>query len=219
MPYLFINDFIAVLILVYLVGALLLRGHFKNLPVWAIMLFASALTILTGLLPIDEYASAINFNVIFFLIGMFSLVAVADSSGVLKYIALKILSRAKNTWNSLLIISFTFGLLAAIAMNDTIALMGPVLIVVEAKSLDIDIKQLTLLLIFSVTVGSVMSPIGNPQNMMIISESGLDAPFLYFGMFLVIPTLVNLYLVALIIAKVYYIKKEKIELRESPLRQ
>ncbi len=217
MSYLFINDFIAVLILVYLIGALLLRGRFKNLPVWAIMLFAAALTILTGLLPIDEYASAINFDVIFFLIGMFSLVAVADSSGVLEYIALKILSRAKDTWNSLLIISFTLGLLAAIAMNDTIALMGPALIVVEAKSLDIDIKQLTLLLIFSVTVGSVMSPIGNPQNMLIISESGVDAPFIYFGIFLVIPTLINLYLVALIIAKVYHIKKKKIELRVIPI--
>ncbi len=216
MTYIF-NEIGAVLILVYLIGALLLRGRFRNLSVWAIMLFASALTILLGLLPIDEYAAAINFDVIFFLIGMFSLVATADSSGALKYIALKMLRKAKNTWYSLLIISFTFGLLAAVAMNDTMALMGPVIIVVEAKSLDIDIKPLTLLLIFSVSIGSVMSPIGNPQNMLITSESDLHAPFLYFGLFLLLPTLINLYITTLIVTKLYRIQNKPIELKVIPI--
>ena len=211
------NEVAAILILAYLIILLLLRGRFRNLPVWAIMLFASALTIMLGLLPIDEYESSIDFDVIFFLIGMFSLVSAADKSGVLKYITLKTLRKAKNTWNALIIISFTFGLLSAIAMNDTMALLGAVLIVIEAKSLNIDVKPLALLLIFSVTIGSVMSPIGNPQNMLIASASGLPAPFFDFILFLCIPTLINLYLTTLIIIKVYHIENKPTELKAIPI--
>jgi Na+/H+ antiporter NhaD/arsenite permease-like protein len=49
-----------------------------------------------------------------------------------------------------------------------------------------------LSLAIAVTTGSVMSPIGNPQNLLIAMDSGMDTPFVTFGLYLLIPTLLSL---------------------------
>ena len=49
-----------------------------------------------------------------------------------------------------------------------------------------------LSLTIAVTTGSVMSPIGNPQNLLIAVNSGMGTPFVTFGLYLVIPTLISL---------------------------
>jgi len=45
---------------------------------------------------------------------------------------------------------------------------------------------------FSVTIGSVMSPIGNPQNLLIAIDGNVQSPFVTFLAWLFIPTAVNL---------------------------
>jgi Na+/H+ antiporter NhaD/arsenite permease-like protein len=49
-----------------------------------------------------------------------------------------------------------------------------------------------LSLAIAVTTGSVMSPVGNPQNLLIAVDSGMQAPFVTFGVYLLIPTLISL---------------------------
>ena len=45
-------------------------------------------------------------------------------------------------------------------------------------------KMLLLALAFAITTGSVVSPIGNPQNLLVAVNSGMNAPFVTFGTFL-----------------------------------
>jgi Na+/H+ antiporter NhaD/arsenite permease-like protein len=45
---------------------------------------------------------------------------------------------------------------------------------------------------FGVTVGSVMTPIGNPQNVLVALEGNMPNPFLSFLVFLAVPTAINL---------------------------
>lgn len=70
----------------FLLGGLLLRDQFPHIPVWSIMMAAMFLKFLTGLVDVDEAVNYIDF-VVFFLIGMFALVSIAESSGLLNYIA------------------------------------------------------------------------------------------------------------------------------------
>ena len=49
-----------------------------------------------------------------------------------------------------------------------------------------------LALAFAITIGSVMSPIGNPQNLLIAVNGEITNPFITFFRYLLIPTLVNL---------------------------
>ncbi|MEM2170140.1 MAG: SLC13 family permease [Desulfurococcaceae archaeon] len=194
-------------IVVLLISALIIRGRKPQIPIWSVMAFASFITIASGLVNTDELGSVIDLDVILFLIGMFSITGLAESSGLLNTMTAWFLGLFKNT--KLLIYAFSalFGLLAAIAMNDTVALIGPPMAYTIAKALDINPTAMFLLLAYSLTIGSAMTPIGNPQNVLIAEKSGLTAPFLKFTAYLTIPTIINLLVTPLIVAKYYGIER------------
>ncbi|MEI7527903.1 MAG: SLC13 family permease, partial [Elusimicrobiota bacterium] len=64
-------------------------------------------------------------------------------------------------------------------------------------------KALLLALAFSITVGSVMSPIGNPQNLLVAVKGPVASPFLTFFKYLALPTLLNLGAVFLLVRYFY----------------
>jgi Na+/H+ antiporter NhaD/arsenite permease-like protein len=60
-----------------------------------------------------------------------------------------------------------------------------------------------LLLAYSITIGSVMTPLGNPQNVLIATQSGIKAPFILFIKYLFIPTIINLLVTAYLLIRIY----------------
>jgi len=76
----------------------------------------------------------------------------------------------------LVFLSLTMGFLSAIVVNDTVALMGPPIVYLPARSMNIDPGPTFLLLAFSITIGSTATPRGNPQNMLIAISSGMRPP-------------------------------------------
>lgn len=201
----------ALAVLTLIVGGLIIRSRRPRVPVWAIMAAASALTVVTGLEPIDEIGEAVDLDVVLFLVGMFSLVGLAEESGLLDFIAAKLVCRAGSTRRLLLASSIVLGLLAAFAVNDTIALMGAPMVYSMAKAAGADPVPFILVLAFAVTIGSTTTPIGNPQNLLIAIESGMPAPFVKFLAVLSIPTLVNLAVTPLIVARLYKLEDRKLE--------
>jgi Na+/H+ antiporter NhaD/arsenite permease-like protein len=77
-------------------------------------------------------------------------------------------------------------------MNDTLAVIGTPLVLGLAARRHISPKLLLLSLAVAITTGSVMSPIGNPQNLLVATGSGMASPFLTFILYLTIPTLLCL---------------------------
>ncbi|MDH5815481.1 MAG: SLC13 family permease [Candidatus Nezhaarchaeota archaeon] len=203
MPEDLFNFVIGLGVLSFLIFGMVLRSRRPKTPIWSIMAFSAFVIVISGLTPIESIAHVMDFDVILFLIGMFSIVAVAESSGLLDSIAHLVLSRFKGTYTMLIFLSLTMGLLSSIAVNDTVALMGPPIVYSIAKSMGINPKPLFLLLAFSITIGSTTTPIGNPQNMLIAINSGMKCPFIDFVKYLSIPTIINLIVTALIVAKVY----------------
>ena len=72
-----------------------------------------------------------------------------------------------------------------------------------ARKTGIKPKILLLSLAFSVTIGSVLSPIGNPQNLLVAIDGNVTNPFITFLRYLAIPTIINLLLTYLIIRLFY----------------
>jgi Na+/H+ antiporter NhaD/arsenite permease-like protein len=72
-----------------------------------------------------------------------------------------------------------------------------------ARKHKIQSKILLLALAFSVTIGSVMSAIGNPQNLLIALNGNVSNSFIIFLQYLFIPTLINLFL-AYVILKIFF---------------
>src|SRR5438046_4370564 len=82
-----------------------------------------------------------------------------------------------------------------------------------SKQMRIKPSVLLITLALGVTIGSVMTPVGNPQNLLIALSSGIPNPMLDFLYFLVPPTIIGL-LVTFLILK-FYFRKNLAESAES----
>jgi len=88
-------------------------------------------------------------------------------------------------------------------MNDTLAIIGTPIMLQMANKTGIRPKLLLLTLAFSITIGSVMSPIGNPQNLLVAINGNVNTPFVTFLRYLAVPTIINLFLTYLILRLFY----------------
>jgi Na+/H+ antiporter NhaD/arsenite permease-like protein len=154
--------------------------------------------------PLDALKS-INIDVMLFLFGVFTIGQAMEESGYLSSLSFKLFNRAKNLDSLVLLILFGAGILSAILMNDTLAIIGTAVVLSLAKTSNTRLKILLLALAFAVTIGSVMSPIGNPQNLLIALNGGIANPFVTFLKYLAAPTLINLFL-AYLMLKLFYRK-------------
>jgi Na+/H+ antiporter NhaD/arsenite permease-like protein len=175
----------------------------RSLAIWQIMLLGALMVLVTGEISIQEAAEAINLDVMIFLASMFVIGESMQKSGYLLYLFNRIFKRARNPDQLVLLILFAMGFLSALLMNDTLAIIGTPLMLYLARTLKMSAKLLLLTLAFAVTIGSAMSPIGNPQNLLISVNSDLSNPFLVFLHYLLLPTLANL-LLAYLLLRLFY---------------
>lgn len=191
-----------ILLAVFVLIAVRQVGSLK-LGIWQIMLFGAVAVLLLGQISAANALKAINWDVMLFLFGMFVVGEAMRESGYLSHVSYRIFRRVKNADQLVLMVLFGIGILSAFLMNDTLAIIGTPLVLHLAKRHKISPKLLLLALAFAITTGSVMSPIGNPQNLLIAIGGGVGNPFLTFLRHLAIPTLINLAL-AYALLKLFY---------------
>jgi Na+/H+ antiporter NhaD/arsenite permease-like protein len=170
------------------------------------MLLGAFIVIITGQISPIEALKPINIDVILFLFGMFVVGSALEESGYIYYLSCNIFRKAKSTDHLILFILFGFGIMSAFLMNDTVAIIGTPVVLLLAKKYFLPPKLMLLTLAFAVTIGSVMSPIGNPQNLLIALNGKIGNPFITFFKFLLIPTIINLFL-TYILLKFFYRKQ------------
>ena len=176
---------------VFLLIAVRQVGRF-TIRIWQVMLGGALAVLLTGQITLPDAIQAINVDVMVFLFGMFVVGEAMVDSGYLSCVANRLFSRAKNPDQVVLFILFGMGLLSAFLMNDTVAIIGTPLVLGLAAKWKVSGKLLLISLAVAITTGSVMSPIGNPQNLLVAVNSGMVSPFLTFAVWLLVPTLVSL---------------------------
>jgi len=193
---------IIVLVAVFILIAVRQIGRFR-LQIWQAMLLGALAVLVTGQIPPIEALKAINLDVILFLFGMFVVGQALEDSGYLAHLSSRLFKRARTVNRLLLLILFGGGMLSAFLMNDTLAIIGTPVVLQIARKTGIHSKPLLLSLAFSITIGSVMSPIGNPQNLLIAINGNIPSPFITFLRYLAVPTFVNLFLTYLILRFFY----------------
>lgn len=170
-----------------------------KLQIWQIMSMGALAVVLSGSISPADALSSINLDVMIFLAGMFIIGEAMHESGYLLHLSYKLFCRAKSLDQLLLLILFGIGILSALLMNDTLAIIGTPLVLYFSRTHNISPKLLLLSLAFAVTIGSAMSPIGNPQNLLIAINGDLNNPFLSFLSYLFWPTIINLFLAYLLL--------------------
>jgi len=167
------------------------------------MFSGAVATLLSGVIPLQTAYASINLNVIFFLLGMFSIVAAMDLSGLLEYLTARMVRLSRTPQRALALVLFGMGLLSAFLVNDTLALTATPIMLGLSKQMRIKPSILLITLALGVTVGSVMTPVGNPQNLLIALSSGIQNPMLDFLYYLVPPTIAGLAVTFLILRFCY----------------
>jgi len=182
---------IVVLIIVFLLIAVRKIGN-VSLGIWQVMLLGAVAVLLTGEITPEEALAAIDVDVMLFLFGMFVVGEALAESGYLYHLASRLFSRAESVRHLVFLILVGAGALSALLMNDTLAVVGTPLMLYFARRHGISPKLLLLALAFAVTTGSVASPIGNPQNLLIALSGGVENPFITFPLYLIVPTVISL---------------------------
>ena len=158
-----------------------------------------------GIIPIESALKSINFQVIVFLFGMFSITSALERSGVINHIVGTILSRIKNVEYIILVIVCMSGFLAAFVVNHTEAILLIPFAISISNQLRVKPSIVLISIAIGIITGSAMTPIGSPQNILIASQSGIALPFLTFLSILGPPTIKNLFLSGLVL-HLYYKK-------------
>ncbi|MDE1840377.1 MAG: anion permease [Thaumarchaeota archaeon] len=198
------KEYIALAIFAIVYVLIVGRIRFK-VPIWIAMSIGAVLMVSLQVIDVESAAKSIRVDVIVFLFAMFSIISALDRSGLLKLVAAKMMSKAKTPELLLMAIVVGMGLLSAFLVNDTLALMGIPLIIYISRRVGARPVVLLIALAFGITVGSAMTPIGNPQNLLIALQSGISLPFTSFLKFLAVPTVVNLFLTWYVL-KIYFKK-------------
>jgi Na+/H+ antiporter NhaD/arsenite permease-like protein len=182
---------VVILALVFLFTAIRQVGNIR-LDIWQIMCMGALGVLLTAQISITDAIAGINVDVMLFLFGMFIIGQALEMSGYLSHLSYRFFKNARSIDAVILYILFGMGFASAFLMNDTLAIIGTPVVLLLAKEHSIDPKLLLMALAFAVTTGSVISPIGNPQNLLIALGSDIHDPFLTFMKYLLLPTAINL---------------------------
>lgn len=187
------NISLATLAVVFLLIAARRIGHLR-IGIWQAMAAGAGVVLATGQISPADAWKAIDLDVMIFLAGMFIVGQALIASGYLYQCASRILHRARSVDGLVLSVLFVGGAASALLMNDTLAIVGTPLMVRLAREHRVDPKLLLLTLAFAVTIGSVPSPIGNPQNLLIAIKGEVANPFVTFIVQLGLPSLLALLL-------------------------
>jgi len=173
--------------------------------VWSLFVVGGAATILTGVLGPSAAGSVLydELPVLLFLLALFVFAEALREAGALDHLAHWLIGRARRPSDLPLILFVGLGLVSALFINDALVLVGVPILVGVAARLRTDAKPLVLVLAFAVTVGSTLTPFGNPQNLLIALAAGFSSPVGTFFEYLGIPTAINLVVGGWFLGRVY----------------
>ena len=188
-----ILDFYPLLVLIGIQLLIIFRriGSFE-IPTWIAFLIGAIFIIMRSPDAYHQGVDAVSkqADVFIFLFGIFVIVTALDISGALDEFAIYLIEKSKNDYSLLFFLIFGFGLLSSILLNDTIAILAPVILIAFGKRMNKEMKPFIIVLAITVSFGSAMTPIGNPQNFLLTINGSVG--FLNFIALAMIPTIIAL---------------------------
>lgn len=177
-------EVLAAFLFVYSAIALRRIGGFK-FEVWTAMLVGAVSLLAVGAMGLEEAIAAVNAEVILFLLGTFLIVEAMVQVGLLQYLAVRFLRVAATPKRLLLAVIAFVGFASAFFVNDAVVLVMTPIVIAACGIAKVRKTPYILAVALSSNIGSALTPIGNPQNVLIKIESGVDT--LFFMGCMVIP--------------------------------
>jgi Na+/H+ antiporter NhaD/arsenite permease-like protein len=152
--------------------AAIVAGHLNRAVV---ALIGASVVVIIGALDQDEAVKGIDWDTIGLLTGMMILVAISRRCGLFQYLAIWAAQRVKaNPAAILLMLQLVTALLSALLNNvSTVLLIVPVTLVI-AEELELPPYPFLFAEVFASNIGGTATLIGDPPNILIGSQAGLD---------------------------------------------
>ncbi len=189
------------IILLTLIGVAIGRYPKLSMNRATIAVVGATALILLGAIPLEAAYRAIDLNTIILLFAMMILNANLRLAGFFDLAAQRLAGLAHSPQALLALIIGLSGLLSAFFLNDTIVLVFTPLALQWTRALSYNPIPFLVGLVTAANVGSSATIIGNPQNMLIGTSSGI--PFGTFAAYLAPPALVGLAVIWGVVVLVY----------------
>lgn len=161
------------------------------LKIWHVMTAGAVVLVVSGAISLPDAIEAVDWNVLLYLFAVFSIGRALYENGVSHQIAGWMVGW-HSPWMSLTAFMALFALVAAVLTNDAAAIIGTPIALMLARQTGSDQRTFLIALCVAVTIGSMATPIGNPQNLLIAASGEVPAPLLTFLIWLIVPTIICL---------------------------
>ena len=203
----------AVIVTITLVGVAIGRWPWLRMNRATIALVGATVLIALGVIPLEQAFQAIDWNTIVLLFAMMVLNVNLRIAGFFQVVTARLMRVARTPRRLLALVIVASGVLSAIFLNDTIALMITPLVLQLAAALKRNPLPYLVALVTAANVGSLSAITGNPQNMLVGISSGIS--FVDFTLALAPVALAGLSMIWLVIVAVYRREFAFVELRND----
>jgi Na+/H+ antiporter NhaD/arsenite permease-like protein len=137
-------------------------------------LLGAILMVAAGVLTPEQAYRAIDWNTIVLLLGMFILAGGLRLAGFFEWAADAVLTHVHTPTTLLTALVFISGFLSALLVNDTVCVMLAPLVIAMLERSDLPVLPYLFALASGANIGSVMTVVGNPQNIIIAHAAPLS---------------------------------------------
>ncbi len=191
------TNFVGLAVFLAIFGAIIVRQIVgRGPPVWAILGVGGVATVAALVVTPRDAGSALlaGIPVLAFLAALFAFAGALERAGALDHLARWMVRTARTPADLPWFVFVGFGIASAFIVNDALIIVAIPIMFSISRRINLDPKPLLLTAAFAVTVGSTLTPLGNPQNLLISISSGLATPLLTFLRYLLLPVGVGLLL-------------------------
>ena len=144
-----------------------------NLERPAVALFGAALMVLCGVVAADQAFASVQLDILGLLLGMMIIVVSLELCGFFTWVSVRMIRASKNQFQFLIVVMVVTALLSALILNDTVVLLFTPIVIKACRLIKANPIPFLVAEAISANIGSVATPVGNPQNAFIATQSGI----------------------------------------------
>ena len=161
---------LVIFLLTYVLISVRRFGKF-NLERPAVALFGAALMVLFGVVAADQAFASIQLDILGLLLGMMIIVVSLEVCGFFTWVSVKMIRASKNQFQFLILVMSVTALLSALILNDTVVLLFTPIVIKACRLIKANPVPFLVAEAIAANIGSVATPVGNPQNAFIATQS------------------------------------------------
>ncbi|WP_346353368.1 SLC13 family permease [Azotosporobacter soli] len=165
---------LTIVLIVFTLG----KSPFFRVDRAGVAIIGAVAMIATGVLPGDKAAAAVDYKTVIILFSMMILVANLKLAGFFEFVGNNLLRLVSSKRSLLFAVVLVSGVLSAFVINDIVCLLFTPIVLLLCRKVDCNPVPNLLGVAMASNIGSAATLLGNPQNVLVGSLSGM--PFMAY---------------------------------------